>query len=413
MQRVDIKKVNALLYIVSMMFAFTTRYGDFRIGRTPQIVIGTAWIAIALGNLAMNRFSFNGEKNQDIKFFLKIYLLPHIFIHAYTIFLMIIGNVSWTYLTTNVSVYIPTAVAILAIYLFKEKALNYTIIALFSSWILSVIASTLLKGPLIFPHAIMQAYINPADKMGGLTSNYLELHDLVLAVGYLLVFLIFSKQKLTYKNFTMLMIVLFIIVLGMKRAAILGLIIMLFFYFLSFGLSYSGKIKLCKIAGWFGFFACYTFIYILSEGSLFYELLDKYGINSMGRNYYYKAVMNYASFSPSFFGIGRNVVTKLMYDELSYLRVGGVHSDIIKMYVENGFIVFGLWLWYYLIHITQKYRERFGDKSAFVYFGIVIYTFSLYLTDNIEIYFICQIFSIMLPASYAMYKRDKIYIQEN
>lgn len=166
------------------------------------------------------------------------------------------------------------------------------------------------------------------------------------------------------------------------------------------------------MAGWFAFVFCYFFIFILMQGSEFYDLLIKYGINSMGRNYYYEAIINYAEFSPTFLGIGRNAVTKILTTDLAYMHVGGVHSDIIKMYVENGFILFGWWLWYYLVYLTKVYRKKYGNQSAILYFGLVIYTFTMYLTDNVEIYFICQIITIVLPMTYAMYMAKDNPIQQ-
>ena len=404
--------INALVYIISMTFAFTTKYGDILLDHIPRTIIGMCWIIFALLQLGINKFSIKGDNAKNLSFFMKLYLTPHIVIHLYTIVLMALGVVSWSYFTTNVTVYVPVLMALLALYLFKEKALYYTTIALIASWILSVTVSTILKGPMIFPHAIIQAYINPNDQSYGLTSNYLELHDLVLAVGYFVIYYVFSRLRLTKKNFIILSIVIIIMGLGMKRVSILGLIIALIFNFFASKLSDSRRYKFCLVVGWLAFFACYLYIYVLSQGDVLFEVLSKYGINPMGRNYYYKAIMQYASFSPSFLGIGRNVVTHLFTNELAYLKVGGVHSDLIKMFVENGFILYGLWLWYYLIFLTRKYKQRFGVKASFLYFGLVIYTFSLYSTDNIEIYFICQIFSILIPCSYAIYGKEKLYAEK-
>ena len=103
------------------------------------------------------------------------------------------------------------------------------------------------------------------------------------------------------------------------------------------------------------------------------------------------------------------MVTEILNTTLSYLRVGGVHSDIIKMYVENGFILFGIWLWYYLIYILKFYKKTYGIKEAVLYFGVVIYLFTLYLTDNVEVYFICQIMATMIPITYALKRKEQNY----
>lgn len=395
------KSFNATLYFISMTIAFTTRYGDYYLGFYLQIIIGAMWIMVAVIQMAENKFRFHHKK--DILFFVKLYMFPHLVIHLYTIILMITGKVKWEYFTTNVTVYIPTLFAIFSVYLFEEKALKYIIAAMIASWVLSVSVSTLLKGFAIFPHAILQAYINPLDHYGGLSINYLELHDLVLAAGYIIVYYFFSKEKLTKRNLMILFSIVFIMTLGMKRISVLGLVVAILFCIVIKFTGTKKGVKICNFTGWIGFILCYLFIYILSIKDVFYNFLTKYNINSMGRIYYYYEVMKYATFSPGFTGIGRNMVTQLLNTELSYLKVGGVHSDIIKMYVENGFFLFGLWLWYYLIHITKSYNKKYGNQVAVLYFGLVIFMFSLFMTDNIEIYFICQIISIILPVSYAIY----------
>lgn len=395
-------KLLIISYIFSMTIAFTTRYGDLQLGYQLQIIIGMIWVLLGFFKLLINEFKFKGLFKDDFPQFIKVYLLPHIIIHGYTILLMITNKVEWKYFTTNLTVYIPTLLAILAFYLLGTKAFEYTCIALIFSWFLSVVTSFILKGPAIFSHAILQAYIDPYDNTGGLTINYLELHDFVLAIGYIVIAYVFTNSHLTKKNLIFLFLIAVFMILGIKRISILGLILAIVFYLVLKRFSKRTQYKICIIAGWGAFLICYLYIYLLSDGNVFYDYIAKYGINVMGRNYYYKAIMSYAKFSPAFIGIGRNVVTQLLNTSLSYLRVGGVHSDIIKMYVENGFIVFGFWLWYYLIYIFKFYNKKYGINSAVLYFGIVIYMFTLYLTDNIEIYFICQILATMTPIKYAL-----------
>ena len=396
------KKLLRILYIVTMTLAFTTRYGDLEIGFTIQIFIGLFWIILGVLKFKDNGYCFNGKNDKQLPKFIFLYMLPHVVIQVYTIVLMLFGKVDWGYFTTNLTVYVPTLLAIVAIYLIGINVYWYTFLALFLSWCLSVVISLICKGPAIFTHAIIQAYINPLDQTGGLSINYLELHDLVLAIGYLLIYYLFTNHKLEKKEKIILIFTIVIMILGMKRVSVLGLIFVLIFYFILKKVPSEKQFKVCFILGVTIFVLSYLFIYVLSDGNIFYDVISDLGINVMGRNYYYQAIMKYATFSPGFIGIGRNVITKILNSELSYLNVGGVHSDIIKMYVENGFILFGLWLWYQLIFMLKFYKKEYGDNVAILYFGFLIYLFTLYLTDNVEVYFICQILVIMLPITYAL-----------
>ena len=392
-----------VLYVVTMAISFTTRYADFSMKNNHlQIYIGMFWILVSFAQLAINGFRFKNNINREIPFFLKIYFLPAILIHLYTIILIIIGVVPKAYLRTNVSTYIPVLVAIFSIYLFGYDAWKYNFIALIGSWSLAVFVSLLIKGPLIFPHAIVQAYIDPYDKMGGFIYNYLELHDVVLAIGYVLVYYIFSKEKLTRKNLFFIIATLNVMVLGMKRISVLAIILAAFFHCVVKRFSDKKQYCICKIAGWAAFILCFVYIYVLTDGSTFFDYMSSLGVNVMGRNYYFSAIASKIRFTPTFLGLGRHAVAQLFSGELSYMNVGGVHNDILKMYAENGFIVFSAWLLYYLVYILKKYKEHFDSKAALIYFGATIYAFTLYLTDNTEVYFICQIFLILIPACNAL-----------
>ena len=68
--------------------------------------------------------------------------------------------------------------------------------------------------------------------------------------------------------------------------------------------------------------------------------------------------------------------------------------------------MFGGWLWYYLVFILKFYKKNYGIRSAVLYFGVVIYMFTLYLTDNVEIYFICQIMATMIPVAFALKEKE-------
>lgn len=198
------------------------------------------------------------------------------------------------------------------------------------------------------------------------------------------------------------MFVFLIMILGLKRISVIALVLIIIFNLLIKLFNNKVQNRICFILGILGVLFCYFYIYIMTDGDVFYDFIQSMGINVMGRDYYYRAIMDYAQFKPSFLGIGRNVVTQLLNTELSYLHVGGVHSDIIKMYVENGFILFGGWLAYYLVYLKNVYKKHYSEKSVILYFEIIIYMFTLYLTDNVEIYFICQILAIMIPVTYAL-----------
>lgn len=391
------------LYVITMAVAYAPRYGDYKVSSRVQLFIAMAWAALALLKLAANGFRFKHGETSAGGFFLKMYLTPQIAVHLYTVLLMVFGVVEWKYLRTNATSYVPTLLATLSIYLFGVKALRYNCAAIVLAWFASVTGSVILEGPGIIWDAIYQAYFNLTAGV----RNYLELHDMVLAIGYLICFYCISNEKWTTRNLWFCFMAVTIMALGMKRISVAGIAVVILFHLVLRLCGEKMRYQVCRVCGVAGIILCYGFVFLMASGDWFFNFAAEHGINLMGRNYYFKDIMKYAEFSITFPGIGRSVVAQLLQGELSYLRVGGIHSDILKMYVENGFIVFGLWLWYYLIQIPKMYQKRFGYKPAVLYFTLIIYTFILYLTDNTENYFTCQIFSILLPAYYAMSIREK------
>ena len=116
----------------------------------------------------------------------------------------------------------------------------------------------------------------------------------------------------------------------------------------------------------------------------------------MGRSYYYQAIIKLCEFEPGFLGLGRNYVSMILNSEYAYLNVGGVHSDILKYFAECGFVLFGIWMWYYLIKVVRWLKENYSIKVVSCYYILTLYSFAIYYTDNIDTYFISQFIYILI-----------------
>lgn len=212
----------ALLYIITIAVAFTTKFGDINLGYSLQLYIGFFWICVALLNLFINNFKFKGIYAKDYSYFIKLYFIPHLIIHLYSVMLMCLGKVTWEYFTTNATVYVPSLLAILSIYLFGTRAFKFNCIAFFISWVFSVGYSLIFIGPGIFYDAILQGYLN------GSVHNYLELHDLVLAAGYIVVYYMYLKTRYAKRDFFVVAFVITIMLLGIKRVSAAAIILILY-----------------------------------------------------------------------------------------------------------------------------------------------------------------------------------------
>lgn len=380
--RIKRKDMLKFLYILSMVFAFL---GNIYV----QIFVGMIWIGHALV------IRKDIIKNIEFYKFIRLFLIPCVLIHLYTIILILMGVGDFEIFSTNLLTYSSVGLAIVSVFMFGVDIIKYDFAALSLSWLLQVIKLVYLNGLVIFKNAILQGWFDIS-----VGKNYLELHDLVLAIGYFWVWYLFSNKKNKRNSGLLALLLLIIFVIGVKRIAIFADIVVTVFYLITKNVKGKNQFEICKIVGWIALLFCIMYIYILSEGNVFYEFMNAHGINLMSRDYFYKYIMSLTKFSPMFFGYGRGSVKKLMTN--AFHDYANVHSDFVKMYVEIGFIFYIIWLWYYLIYVIKVLERRYGKQVAIYAFCVTIYTFMLYLTDNTESYFICSLIRTTAPICAAL-----------
>ena len=116
-----------------------------------------------------------------------------------------------------------------------------------------------------------------------------------------------------------------------------------------------------------------------------------------------------AKFSLGFLGRGIGIVEKLL-ECYNISAFANLHNDLLKFYVELGFIGLGLYLASYIMMflIAERY---FGKSSMSYLFLVSIYTIIIFATDNISIYLIYLIpmyvtmFAVLSPEETSNVKR--------
>lgn len=148
-----------------------------------------------------------------------------------------------------------------------------------------------------------------------------------------------------------------------------------------------------------------SLIYVfLASSGLLSILAEKYNVNFMGRLYTYEFMTRYFEFKPTFMGHGLSYVDKLI-EELrtrgtlykGWMLLSGMHSDTLKKYIELGFIGFIVWTIYVIKIKTIKFKNEFSDKVAAIYLMFTVYSFVLYLTDNVFEYYIFTLIYVIIP----------------
>lgn len=379
------KKIIELFYMLTMSIAFTTRLGSTEINYIISVVIAFLWVAIAMiiffKNYLKNRINIIAffKNNFDIPL---LFLLPSILIYIYTIILLLFGKLGLNNLSTNITAYTPALAVISSTYLFKNKTFNLTIKALIISFLIVFAYNMYFYGFEI----LKQTFLNIIFGIDMTLTNAFEVHDLTFAAG--IIVLLYILNKPLKENNYILFVFLFIVFIGWKRIQILALLAIILLYFLSKKLVITKKHII--VISIFTLTILLFYIYLIDSGTLT-KLVNALNINSMGRIYYYDTIAKFFNFDIFETGLGRNMVTQILTSsQYSYLKVAGVHSDILKYFAETGFIVFSGWILYYFYVMPSYILKKYGHKIVKQFYLLTIYMFILYLTDNVDIYFCTQ-----------------------
>lgn len=228
-------------------------------------------------------------------------------------------------------------------------------------------------------------------------SSLLEVHELTYCIGLCLIYyLFFSKEKL---NLGKLVLLIFFFIIGGKRIAFAGIVVSgIFAFFVRKKGLRKGTIF---TVGLVGIAVCFGYIAILYNGE-FLTTMATYGINVMGRDAIYSYFLTRTKFSPDHLGWGLAGVSK-MIENMSRSEVGnmvvvrGLHNDILKIYIDFGFLGSLLWFVYQLLYMPIQLFKKLGKQDATLYLALAIFAFVTYLTDNTENYFVFQSILFLIP----------------
>ncbi|MCM1135495.1 MAG: O-antigen ligase family protein [Clostridium sp.] len=237
-------------------------------------------------------------------------------------------------------------------------------------------------------------------------NTWFEMHDIGLSVGMLLLCELFMRKK---KN-SLLIILLFIVMyLCHKRIAFMAFAVVCVLLLLM--KKKSEKIKQLMINTIFiaVFIGCFIYIMLITTG-LLYILAEKIGIDFSNRRALFESVKDLYEWSVFFHGNGLGFTGKYLSSiaETTYAYRHGsgamalVHNDILKTYIDLGFVGSMLWFFWQNWIFPQAIAKRFGQKARFIYCLVIVYAYIIYMTDNTSRYFIFQIvfYSIVMCGCY-------------
>lgn len=194
-----------------------------------------------------------------------------------------------------------------------------------------------------------------------------------------------------------------------KRIALLGVVLALF-VMMAVWFFQNNKKFVCAI--WATITALiYGYLYLIYSGKL-EAICWGLNINTNGRVQMYTRMANQYNFLSHFWGNGIGIIENL----LEYLKIetyANLHNDLLKFYIELGFLGLLLYLvsYYFVLDQINKY---FGDRQMRCVLGMLVYSMVLYATDNVSIYlmylipFYSVLFAVLSPEknSYDIERRN-------
>ena len=400
---VSTSRLGKIMLLLSLSVAFLDIKNIITYG------IMSAWIAVAagkflLGQPAMQKYPalapiseiygkwglFTGNvssRKSIVSTFLFYNFGSRVVIYIYTLQLILVGATESRFFSTNAMTFVNGLSAAGIFYLFGPKAITYSTIAACLSWIYSVIGVVARSGFVDF-------------------FKQLEFHDLSFGVGYVLLYFLCLPRKWKLRDYVLCVMVALIVVCANKRIGLAALAAAWLVWFVLLRVKMENRRKLLRIGSLCAIAACYLFVVMILEGWMV-SIADAVGVNVMGRNYYYEALASHCDFVPWFLGLGRNASATLFTTDYAYMNVGNVHSDILRMYAECGFVLFGLWLAVYWWFLPRALEKKFGNRAMEFFLICTIYTFIVYTTDNTELYLVNQYFYMLAPMTCAIKWKPK------
>lgn len=391
-----------LLFVVSssIMFSASLAYTPEGYISFPYFLkygIALFWFILSVVSKLIKR---NGrvEKKQIRNIW--IYSIPVLLMFiSIVVGIMLRHTLSGDYINRSFSDLFTTFTIVLCVYgsveFFGKRTIDYTFYGLLLSTVANIICTSYYYG---FGNVIKAlgnifAIVGFRYADGSLISNVgysLEVSDATFAYGfYFLYYLLFvPKSKQRKKRIILSIIGIYI---GLKRVEIVAILIAICYYYLMEKQKKTTK-RLQYI--FFGIFLLISFIYLF----LMKYYTQVFAILDIHRVALYSRLREMYEFSPTYIGAGYGYVNK-------WLSVEGVkqwiltvsHSDIVRMYIELGFVGFVFWVYYYSNILPNYFAKNKAICSSKIIHCFAMYLLVTYLIDNTLMLFATQYTFMMIP----------------
>lgn len=378
-----------MLYVLTMIYAELFQAGIIGGYYLTAFIIALFWFALGM----IHYVSFGDRNNffRNEKKIIWLIMFPWLIFILYNIVIYTYGVAYYPFIKSSFVqiTWVPIIImgAVGSYFIFGKNLLRYFLYSVFVSYIVTLIYEFCIMGPSEFVSGILTIFT------GNSIGNVFEVNsDMVLGLGLLGIFYFdtYIKERKGYQNHRLIIILL--VLLGGKRIEWLALAgIMLISFVTGFILEKRRNVLQNLISGII-LIGAFVFIYLILNG-LLSTYVYMYGINAMGRIKMWDYISQYANFSWNYLGQGYSFSNLMLEQSKVHTYMGHIytlHSDILKIFVELGFLVFLFWNIYYLFIFPKKVRKKYGYKVSNLSWFLVVFLFVLYFTDNAINYFITQ-----------------------
>ena len=278
------------------------------------------------------------------------------------------------------------------------KALNIACLSFIIAYTICIINGIVILGPIgLLKYSVdfSDAKLAESDSI----NEIFEVHSLGLTFPFFIFLHMFISKTTKVNIFKRieLIILVFYTLLSMKRIAILALFATYFGYVIvskqkkKYALVNNVRYIIIIIS-----IILIWFIYLPS----FFDIAHEHAKLLMGRDYLYTKIIEESYFSIDYLGKGWGWVSAYMQyrNEMDnfFVGVAGLHNDVLRTYIECGFVGFLIYNYIYYIIIPNKLKII--NKDLFlIYLVIQIFAWFTYLTDNTYQYWDFQTVLIISP----------------
>lgn len=387
----------ALLYIFLVYVALATeRQRVLPVDYMTKYYVGIVICILFFGLLIVRDQKI--QLNKQVLYLSKILAIPTLVVFVYSIALVFFSPIHFDGYSSRLiglTAYGILAIvqAVLVFQYFGRRAVGYTFTAICLSYLTSMAVA--------FNDGGLQPFISMLTD-SEFNGSVLEMHELApIAATFILyyLYLFFYKEcRLSYA-LPRVLIGGLILLLSLKRIVLLSVFlvvpIFLFIYWFNRRQVTLGKeqntLRLLRVLTVLFIVIIFFYVFAIKSGSI-YTFIQKNNINTMSRNGLWIGIEPTYLFSLSFLGRGVGFVSKWMDNNWMTLNINGlsgtmgIHNDILKFYIELGFIGTFIYFYYYLYSVTKRIFKNIGRSQGILYFILMLFQMLVWFTDNISVY---------------------------